>query len=554
MLSRRELLKVFAVGAGGLLLPMLPRTRAWAQSEAPIDGSVLAKYVDALPIPGVLSPTTPGGNHYEVEISEFSQKLHRDLPKTIVWGYNGSYPGPTFETRKNKPITVEWVNNLVDPKLQLPLDTTIEESPATLPRARVVPHLHGGHILSAWDGIPDAWFTSGSSPVTGPGFYGTTFEYANDQQAATLWYHDHAAGVTRLNVYAGLAGFYLIRDAIEKTLNLPSGPFEIPLVIQDRMFDASGQWFYPDQGVTSEHPIWVPNVFGNIALVNGKVWPYLEVEPRKYRFRILNGSNSRFYNLSLTPYQSFTQIGSEGGLLPEPVELDELLIAPGERADVIVDFAGYAGNKSIVLTNDAPSPFPAGETTSLPEIMQFRVTLPLSEKDTSSLPTRLPAFRRLNPNSATNVRYLTLNHLRDANDKPIILLVGSNVGGLPFSEPVTEKPRDHSTEIWSFLNLTDGTHPMHVHLVQYQVLDRQDFDVDLYIATNGRQLSFTGPRVAPDPNEMGWKDTVRANPGQATRIIVRFDALPTDRIRRFMWHCHILEHEDNDMERPYVLV
>jgi spore coat protein A, manganese oxidase len=310
MVTRREFLNVAAAGAAGLLAP-------WnrAQAGAPIDGSQLAKYVDALPIPGVLSPTTPRGSHYRVEISEFSQQLHRDLPETIVWGYNGSYPGPTIEARKNKPITVEWVNNLIDPKLQLPLDTTIEESPATLPRARVVPHLHGGHILSAWDGIPDAWFTSGSSPVTGPGFYGTTFEYANDQQAATLWYHDHAAGVTRLNVYAGLAGFYLIRDAIEKSLNLPSGPFEIPLVIQDRMFDASGQLFYPDQGVTSKHPIWVPNVFGNIALVNGKVWPYLEVEPRKYRFRILNGSNSRFYNLSLTSKQPLTQIGSDGGLL-----------------------------------------------------------------------------------------------------------------------------------------------------------------------------------------------------------------------------------------------
>jgi len=549
MVTRREFLNVAAAGAAGLLAP-------WnrAQAGAPIDGSQLAKYVDALPIPGVLSPTTPRGSHYRVEISEFSQQLHRDLPETIVWGYNSSYPGPTIEARKNKPITVEWVNNLVDPKLQLPLDTTIEESPATLPRARVVPHLHGGHILSAWDGIPDAWFSSGSSPVTGPGFYGTTFEYANDQQAATLWYHDHAAGVTRLNVYAGLAGFYLIRDAIEKSLNLPSGPFEIPLVIQDRMFDASGQLFYPDQGVTSKHPIWVPNVFGNIALVNGKVWPYLEVEPRKYRFRILNGSNSRFYNLRLTSKQPLTQIGSDGGLLPEPATLDKLLIAPGERADVIVDFAGYA-DQSIVLTNDAPSPFPAGETGSLPEIMQFRVTKRLSGKDTSSLPNKLPEFQRLNPNSATNVRNLTLNQIIQSPMHPLELLLGNNVpGGLPFTAPVTEKPQDHSTEIWNFLNLTDHTHPVHVHLVEYQVLDRQPFDVDLYIASNGTQLSFTGPRIPPDPNEMGWKDTVRANPGQATRIIIRFDALPNDNVRRFMWHCHILEHEDNDMERPYVLV
>jgi spore coat protein A, manganese oxidase len=552
MLTRREFLEVATVGGAGLLLPW---NRARAQAATPIDGSQLTKYVDALPIPGVLSPSSPGGSHYQVEMSQFAQQLHRDLPNpTTVWGYNSSYPGPTFEARKNKPITVEWVNNLPSTHL-FTLDTTIEDSPPNYPDVRVSPHLHGGHVLSAFDGQPNGWFTSGSPPITGPAFPGTTrFEYRNDQQAATLWYHDHALGVTRLNVYAGLAGFYVIRDAVEDSLNLPSGPSEIPLVIQDRMFDASGQLFYPSMGVTAEHPIWEPEVVGNIALVNGKVWPYLEVEPRKYRLRILNGSNTRFYNLALTSQQPFTQIGSEGGLLPEPVTLDELLIAPAERADVIVDFAPYAG-QSILLTNDAAAPFPAGDTTTLPEIMQFRVTLPLSGRDTSSLPKRLPAFRRLNPNSAVNSRTLHINHQVDSNGNPIILLMGPNFAGLSFMDPTTEFPRDHSTEIWSFVNgVTPATHPMHLHLVQFQVLDRQNFDVDLYVATQGSQLSFTGPRIAPDPNEMGWKDTVRANPGQLTRIIVRFDALPDDRIRTFMWHCHILEHEDNSMMRPYVLV
>jgi spore coat protein A, manganese oxidase len=489
-------------------------------------------------------------------MSQFAQQLHRDLPnQTIVWGYNHSYPGPTFEARRNKPITVQWVNNLPLAHL-LPLDTTIEDSPPGLPAVRVSPHLHGGHILSMFDEEPDAWFTSGSPPTqTGSDFFATKYEYANDQQAATLWYHDHADGVTRLNVYAGLAGFYLIRDAVEDSLNLPSGRFEIPLVIQDRAFDASGQLSYPDIGVVPfVHPIWVPMVFGDTALVNGKVWPFLEVEPRKYRFRILNGSNSRFYNLSLTSNQHFTQIGSDGGLLPDPVTLDELLIAPAERADVIVDFAKYKG-QAIVLTNDAPAPFPAGGMTPpLPEIMQFRVTLPLSGRDTSSLPTKLPAFHRLNPHSATNVRSLTLNHKLFAPMKPTIFQMGPQVGGLPFKADVTEKPRNHSTEVWNLLNLTDGTHPIHLHLVQYQVLDRQKFDVPLYISSQGTQLKFMGSRVAPDPNEMGPKDTVRANPGQVTRIIARFDALPNDHVRKYVWHCHILEHEDNSMMRPYVLV
>jgi len=561
MLTRREFLNVTAVGAAGLLVPW---SRVRAQAATQIDASTLAKYVDALPIPGMLSPTSPGGSHYQVEMSQFAQQLHRDLPnKTMVYGYNGSYPGPSFEVRRNKPVTVQWVNTIPREPHLLPLDTTIVDSPPGVPSVRLSPHLHGGHILSAFDGEPDAWFTSGPSPITGPRFHGTLFEYANDQPAATLWYHDHADGVTRLNVYAGLAGFYLIRDAVEDSLNLPSGPFEIPLVIQDRMFDTSGQLFYSATG-DGCHPIWVNIFFGDAALVNGKVWPYLKVEPRKYRFRILNGSNSRFYNLSLTSKQSFTQIGSEGGLLPEPVTLDELLIAPAECADVIVDFAGREG-QFITLTNDAPAPFPTANPNAptLPEIMQFRVTLPLSERDTSSLPKKLPAFQRLNPNSARNVRYLTLNHHKVCDPKPTpgtILQMGPQIGGLPFEAPVTEMVRNHSTEIWSLINLTDGTHPIHLHLVQFQVLDRQDFvfdqqdfDVDIYLAT-GVQLRFTDNRKAPDPNEMGPKDTVRANPLQVTRIIARFDALAADDIRRFVWHCHILEHEDNSMMRPYVVV
>jgi spore coat protein A len=559
MLTRRRLLQTGAAAGVAVTFPWSIR-RAYPQTATPIDGSQLTKYVDALPIPSVLSPTSPGGSHYRVEMSEFSQQLHRNLPNpTTVWGYNGSYPGPTFETRKNKPITVEWVNDLPSTHL-FTLDTTIEDSPADLPAVRVSPHLHGGHILSAFDGQPLGWFTSGSPPMlTGPAFAGTNFEYRNDQRAATLWYHDHAVGVTRLNVYAGLAGFYLIRDAVEESLNLPSGLYEIPLVIQDRMFDASGQLFYPSMGnAMSDHPVWVTEFFGNIALVNGKVWPFLEVEARKYRFRILNGSNTRFLSLHLFLQQSsteitFTQIGSEGGLLPEPVlipDQQDLTLAPAERADVIVDFAPYAG-QSIVMKNDATN-----GATLLPEIMQFRVTLPLSGRDTSSLPKKLPAFRRLNPNSAVNTRSLNLNHMLDpTNGKLEILLMGPNFAGLPFLDPtVTEMPRDHSTEIWSFLNLTPSAHPIHLHLVQFQVLDRQNFNLPLYVATQGSQLQLMGDPMPPDPNEMGWKDTVRANTGQLTRIIARFDALPDDRIRKFMWHCHILEHEDNSMMRPYVLV
>jgi spore coat protein A len=553
MLSRRKFLNAAAAGATGLLMP-------WDRAAAAqIDGRQLAKYVDALPIPGVLSPTIPGGSHYQVEMSQFKQQLHRDLRnKTFVWGYNGSYPGPTFEARRYKPITVQWVNKL-PPHHLLPLDTTIEDSPVDFPPNRVSPHLHGGHILSMFDGEPTAWFSTGPHPRTGPDFYGTKYEYANDQQAATLWYHDHADGITRLNVYAGLAGFYLIRDDVEDSLNLPSGRFEIPLVIQDRSFDQHGQLFYPDTGDKC-HPIWVPIAYHDTAVVNGKVWPFLEVEPRKYRFRILNGSNARFYNLSLTSGQSFTQIGSDGGFLPAPVTLEELLLAPAERADVILDFAKYKG-QTIVLTNDAPAVLPDGTSVPLPEIMQFRVTLPLSKPDTSSLPAKLPPFHRLDPQSAVKVRYLTLNHHKACDGQfGTQLRMGPNVGGLPFTAGVTEFVQSHTTEIWTFLNLTDGAHPIHLHLVQFQVLSRQDFDAKTYIATNGATLNLIGSPVPPDPNEMGPKDTVRANPGpdantgQLTRIIAQFDPLFYDTVRKFVWHCHILEHEDNSMMRPYKVV
>ncbi|MGJ7922118.1 multicopper oxidase family protein [Neobacillus sp. LXY-4] len=512
----------------------------------------LKKFVDALPIPSVLKPhgRKKGLPFYKVDMKQVKQKLHRDLPPTKVWGYNGMYPGPTFEVRRNKPIYVKWENKLPYEHL-LPVDRTIHGAEPKHPSVRTVVHLHEGLVRPENDGYPEAWFTKDFKNV-GPKFVHKTYYYPNCQRAATLWYHDHTLGITRLNVYAGLAGFYILRDDEEQKLNLPSGQFEIPLVIQDRSFYPNGELFYPMQpghepppapqidppDPDFPFPSIVPEFFGNTILVNGKVWPYLEVEPRKYRFRLLNGSNARFYRMQLSSGQKFVQIGTDGGLLEKPIKVSQILLAPAERADVIIDFSKYKGQK-IILTNDANAPFPAGDepTDDLKQIMQFRVKRKLSKPDKSEIPKKLSCFERLVEPQHPIIRRVTLDEGTDEFGRLKLLLNEMNWDQLP----ITERPFNGDIEIWELYNNTEDTHPIHLHLVTFQILDRFDFTVN----SNGQYI-FGSPQP-PDLTEMGWKDTVRANPGQVTRIIARFG--PFRGI--YPWHCHILEHEDHEMMRPY---
>lgn len=514
----------------------------------------LEKFVDALPIPSILKPIDKRGGipFYEVTMKQVKQKLHRDLPPTTVWGYNGMYPGPTFEVRRNDPILVKWINKLPFEHL-LPVDRTIHGAEPDTPSVRTVVHLHGGRDRPENDGYPEAWFTRDFKNV-GPKFVHKVYYYPNCQRPATLWYHDHAIGITRLNVYAGLAGFYLLRDKKEKKLNLPSGKFEIPLVIQDRSFYPNGELFYPTQpghepppapqpppplDPTLPNPSVVPEFFGDTVLVNGKVWPYLEVEPRKYRFRILNGSNARFYRMRLSSGQDFVQIGTDGGLLKNPITVSQIILAPAERVDIIVDFSHHKG-QSIILTNDAPAPFPDGDPPSpdLAQIMEFRVKQRLSKPDKSEIPNKLSCLEQLNPNDAITVRKNTLIESTDDFGRLKLL-----INNLEWNElPLTETPYNGTVEIWELYNTTPDTHPMHVHLVNFQILNRAEFTGD----PNGPDL-IVGPPKPPDPSERGWKDTVRANPGEVTRIIARFGPFPGI----YPWHCHILEHEDHDMMRPY---
>ena len=520
----------------------------------------LARYVDPLPVPAVIAPS-PG--LVEVSMQEFVQQVHRDLPPTKMWGYNGMWPGPTFEVQRGQALTVKWTNRLPT-KHFLPIDHTIHGAEPSLPEVRTIVHVHGLQVLPEHDGYPEAWFTSDGK--TGPRWSPNSSQYPNNQPAATLWYHDHALGITRLNVYSGLAGMYLIRDEPEAALNLPGGRFDIPLLIQDRSFAADGSLLYPPapQGT---HPMWMQEFFGQTICVNGRATPYLEVEPRKYRFRLVNGSNARFYHLTLLPADRsgkpiggvtaapvFNQIGSDAGLLPAPQALHYLILSPGERFDLVIDFGEHAG-KNFAMTNDAPAPYARGGEVVPAEVMLFRVTKPLSGKDASELPDKLIPFTPLSSRDALQERVLDLTEMdRPSDGYTMIGLLGRK----HWCDAVTENPKAGSTEIWSFANTTGDVHPIHTHLVRFQVLNRQPFDVNNYLQNN--QLVFTGNPMPPERNERpAWKDTAKTYPGYLTRVIQRFDlppgtqALPGQEFR-YVWHCHVLEHEDNEMMRPYNVV
>ena len=498
-----------------------------SQPHPTINPNTLARFVDPLPIPSRAKisgyrPSPDGARDklpfYRIEMREFAERLHRDLAPTRQWGYGASVPGPIFETQSGKPLMVEWVNSLPEKHL-LPIDHTIHGAEANLPEVRSVVHLHGAKAPADSDGYPEDWYIPGKS---------ATYLYPNHQDAAILWYHDHAMGITRLNIYAGLLGLFLIRDDLESALNLPSGKYEIPLVIYDRMLSPDSQLYYP-VSLKAGAP-WVPEVYGDTIVVNGKIFPYLEVEPRKYRLRILNGSNGRFFALALSSGQPFYQIGTDQGLLPSPVVLRNILLFPAERADVVVDFAGKEGQR-IVLKHQSK------------EVMQFRV-LSGGPKETGSLPDRLRPVTAITQSSATRTRSLTLGEYLDASGESILMLLN----GLHWKMPVTEKPVLNTVEIWNLINLTGDAHPIHLHMVRFQILDRRPFDIFTY--NTRKQVKFIGPPFPPEPAEAGWKDTVRADPGVVTRIIIHFEGYPG----RYVWHCHLLEHEDNEMMRPYEIL
>jgi FtsP/CotA-like multicopper oxidase with cupredoxin domain len=622
-----------------------------------------------MPKAGTISQ--PGGqpiDYYEISMKQITQQiLPAGLPATTVWGYGAKAaqsnrgllihhaPSLTIEARHNRPVRVKWINELVDgngnyrPHL-LPVDQTLHwanppggtdgrdtrptftETPGryTGP-VPIVTHVHGAvDVHDDSDGYAEAWYLPDASNI--PAGYATegtwydffagkaaraygvqwgagfaTFQYPNHNRAATIWYHDHTLGMTRVNVYAGPAGFYLIRggpdDVVldsrtglaaslpgpaprENDAFPPNKPYrEIAIAIQDRSFNADGSLFYPDSralfdGIVDAYipdgpfsPIWNPEFFGNTIMVNGNTWPFQTVEQRRYRLRFLNGCQSRFLILDFNhiPGVEVWQIGNEGGFLARPVNVtanhdNRLLMGLAERADVIVDFTNVPlGNH--VLRNVGPDePFGGGapdedfdsadpDTTG--QIMQFRV-VPAAEVDDSTPPQflQLPAITPLPAEMLT--RQLALIEKADDGfdeqgeeiEGPFEALLGTLADGVPtereWMDPVTENPSVGATEVWEIYNTTADAHPMHIHEIAFAVVNRQR----LVLAENQEDvlqpIQLDGSPLLPEPGETGFKDTVIAYPGQVTRVRAQFETAG-----QFVWHCHIVEHEDNEMMRPY---
>jgi spore coat protein A, manganese oxidase len=644
MLTRRQFLKGGAVGGAALLVPWETAPRAWAAiSGGSLDPTTIRKYAAPLVIPPVMPPLTGPRNQaidrYAIAVRQFLQQiLPPGLPATTVWSYGSAphrqtfnYPAFTIEAQVDRPVRIKWINDLVDRNGRylrhlLPVDPTLHwanppggiagrdsrptftstPGPYTGP-VPIVTHLHGSHSTEESDGFAEAWYLPHATNIPAGyarvgSFYeefrakfkarwhqgwppGTAvFQYLNDQRATTMWFHDHTLGMTRLNVYAGPAGFYLLRGGAD---DLPAGVlpgpaprlgdppgtryYEIPIAVQDRSFNRDGSLFYPASRrffdgfggpyiPTSDiSPIFNPEFFGNTMVVNGRTWPHLEVEPRRYRLRFLNGCNSRFLLLKLVtdplaprPARAalpFWQIGSDGGFLPAPVQLDQLLLGLAERADVLVDFTGLPVGTELYLINEGPDePFGGGEPeeqfeaadpATTGQVMKLTV-VPLASRDTSVPPDQLtlPTFTPLGP--ATTTRRVSLNEEDSAvldGVGPRAALLGTlDARGRPvhlgWDDPITEHPALGATEIWELHNFTVDAHPIHIHEVQFQVVDRQPFQ--------------DAPARPPERWETGYKDTVIAYPGEITRVKATFDLAGL-----YVWHCHIVEHEDNEMMRPY---
>ncbi len=646
MLTRRQLLKAGAVGGTALLVPWGAAPRAWAAIPGgTLDPTTIDKYAAPLVIPPVMPPLTGPGDHaidrYAIAVRQFRQQiLPPGMPATTVWGYGSAphretfnYPAFTIEARVDRPVRVKWINDLVDrngrylPHL-LPVDPTLHwaNPPGGVtgrdsrpnftttpgPYAGPVPivtHLHGSHSTEESDGFAEAWYLPHATNIPAGyarvgSFYdefkgkfqakwhqawppGTAvFQYQNDQRAATLWFHDHTLGMTRVNVYAGPAGFYLLRGG---SSDLPAGVLpgpaprlgdppgtryhEIPIAVQDRSFNRDGSLFYPASrrffdGFGGPYipgsdisPIFNPEFFGNTMVANGRTWPVLAVEPRRYRLRFLNGCNARFLILKLVtdplaprPARAaapFWQVGTEGGFLPAPVQLDQLLLGLAERADVIVDLTGMPVGTELYLINEGPDePFGGGEPgaafepadpATTGQVMKLTV-VPLASPDTSVPPDQLtlPSFTPLGP--ATVTRRVSLNEEDSAvleGVGPRAALLGTlDTSGHPvhlgWDDPITENPALGATEVWELHNFTEDAHPIHIHEVQFQVVDREPLEPS------------EGPPRPPERWETGYKDTVIAYPDEITRVKAKFDLAGL-----YVWHCHIVEHEDNEMMRPY---
>ncbi len=517
MISRRGFLKMGLMGAAGLALPLgtllIPLSRL-ATSKS-IRSPSVEPFAVPLPIPPILKPlrTATGTDYYEMTQRAGRQEILPGL-KTEVWGYDGIFPGPTVEARSGTQVAIRQWN-----ELPVPVST----------------HLHGGKSPPKSDGYPTDLILPkgherGPSGHAGRGgsagehsHYFKDYHYPNEQRGATLWYHDHRMDFSGPQVYRGLAGLYLLRDEVEDGLPLPRGEKEVPLVIADRTFNEDGSLYYPslDPSLKEEPGTLAPAIngmFGDTILVNGAPWPYLEVSNTLYRFRILNSSNARYYDLALDPPppgdKSFVQVGSDGGLLEEPVAHDRILASPAERFDVVVDFSRYRVGQEVTLKNLE------GEGLTM-DVMRFVVVR--HEKEESTVPERLaPALAFPDPDEAEATRRFQF-------------IAGGAWGGMSTinfrvfdPERVDARPRLGSTEIWDFHS--DQDHPIHLHLVHFKVISRN----------GGRPARW----------DVGLKDTVLMRAGDDVRIAAHFSG----HRGKYVFHCHNLEHEDMMMMTNFEVI
>jgi spore coat protein A len=690
--------------------------RAFPFAQSP----TLRKFISPLPglgaasgIPVANANTTafPGADFYRLAAVQFQQQMHPDLPNpTRLWGYmdqttgRTAYLGPIILAQRNRPVILQMTNLLPSQGL-MPIDTTLMDSAPGALQNRIVVHLHGGFSPWTMDSGPFAWFSPTGSVGATDGSAGVSFLngvtgqpgvaqyfYPNQQSARLLWYHDHAMGITRLNVYAGLVSGYLMSDDVVNGLTSGNSPlvppltYTIPLILQDKMFKAisdpwgqPGDLWYPSMYQPNQYdasgnllpgpgrwdlgsaangfsgpgfpptPSCVPEFFADTPVINGAAYPFLQVQPRRYRFVILNGSQARFFNLnlfyesSLTPGEAdtskagpaFIQIGNEGGLLPAPAVLNNppvlmsynpddsvnigvgtvdrknLLLAPAERADIIIDFSSCRPGDRLILYSDAPAPFPDGDT---------RNDYFTGDPDQTPSGGALPTAAGMGPNTRTlmEIQIVALQGSADPLNFASTLTALSNPSGLPlayanshipfgetdlvsqstpgvpplppgvpilnktlnedfdgygrliqrigtdqklysdsfgrgYSDDPTEVVNVGDVQIWDIYDTTGDTHPIHFHLVNVQVIGRATFS-----AVGTPSSAF----VPPDQNERGWKETVRMNPGEVTRVIMKFalpsvsfavPASPRTGGNEYVWHCHILEHEEHDMMRPLIV-
>ena len=651
-----------------LMLPWMESTVWAALPGGSLDPMTIPKYATPLYVPPAMPKALNGAalgvDYYKIATRQIKQQvLPKTLPKTTLWAYGSSdhpntfhSPSYTIEAVVNRPVRVKWINDLKDsngnflPHL-LPVDQTVhwanppggaggQDSMGLDPNpyqgpVPLVTHLHGSHVVPGSDGYPESWTLPAASNI--PASYaprGThwaqiagvpdeigaaTYQYSNDQRATQMWFHDHTLGMTRSNVYTGLAGNYMLRGGMTDlpSILLPQREYEIPLVLQDRAFNNDGSLFYPGDraffegldkanlaipfipsktmnGTDSDvSPIWNPEYFSNVMLVNGNSWPKLEVEKRRYRFRILNASDSRFMILKIVSSQEqttrpaaaavpFWVVGGDGGFQTKPKQLDSLLIGPAERLDVVVDFTNIPAGSPLYLINEGPDePYGGGvggvdyeysDPATTGQVMMFNVE-PRTSVDRSVPPQLIPALLPpQNLGNPTNVRRVSVNEMESgtvfadykADSSSSLTDIIESITGVPFGptismlgtldsygapapfpwmDPITENPGNGTTEIWEIYNFTEDAHPIHMHLVEFQVVNREPLLTDSIAPL--LPATPQGLVRGPEAWELGSKDTLIAYPGEVTRVKARFD-----RPGLYVWHCHILSHEDNDMMRP----